>query len=225
MNDETIKEIAATAGKGIEASQQMGTFIGRFVSGPMEQISGIWEDKLKYRRWENQLALMIKAQKKLQDLAIAPNRPIPMKAAIPLLEYASVEDDDSLQELWGNLLVNFSNAQSGVSLELAYVEILKSISPLEARILQVVYSLPLEKSMHNRVSTYKLPESAHTFPEKMTEKDETPEPAMNICLALANLDRLGCLNLGRTWGGGQSFTHINTTHLGHHFVQACTLKT
>lgn len=223
--DESVKEIAATTGKAIDLAKDMGIFLGRFISGPLEQRMGIWEDKLKYRRWEAQISLISKANKKMEELGIVPNRSLPLKIAIPLLEYASVEETEDLQTLWANLLINYGNNASGVKQELVYIEILKSLSPLEAKILQTVYSLPFKEALHNGVPTKNLPEYATVFPENRSGEDEDiSDPLPEIVAALANLDRLGCISITRSMGGGQLFYGLNATMLGRIFVESCTLK-
>ena len=108
----------------------------KFIGGPLEQATGIFEDKLKYLRWERRVRLMQRAEVFLQESGLAtPTRPIPMKFAIPLFQGASLEDDDELQDRWAVLLVNAANAASGIELKRAYVDILEQISPLEAKIL------------------------------------------------------------------------------------------
>ena len=108
--EETAKaaqEIAKTAGKVVEAGERFGAFISKYIRGPLEQGIGIFEDKLKYMRWERQLRLMQRANELIRiSGSTAPSRPIPIKLAVPLLQAASMEDDDYLQDMWAKLLVN-----------------------------------------------------------------------------------------------------------------------
>jgi hypothetical protein len=46
-----------------------------------------------------------RAQEMLEDAGLQPG-PVPLKTLVPLLQYASLEDDKSLQERWANLLAN-----------------------------------------------------------------------------------------------------------------------
>ena len=218
------QEIAKTGGKAIDATRAAGGFIARFVAGPLEQGMGIFEDKLRYLRWERQLRLMRRAEEVLNSLGLdAPSRAVPLKIAIPLLQAASVEEDDGLQDKWVNLLVNAANSASGIEIRRAYIEILEQISPLEARILDVIYSLPFESIHHDGVVTCDLPNSAR--PEtKEDQATEPREPSDEIKLALANLARVGCLRQGSTWGGGENFRRVNPTLLGKSFVDACRVR-
>jgi hypothetical protein len=146
-----------------------------------------------------------------------------LKLAIPLFEAASLEDDDYLQDLWVRLLVNAANADSHINLQRAYIEILEQITPLEALILQRIYSLPYEDIRHHGVELGKLPHEA------VAGKDdgkvmELPEPSEEVQLALANLSRLGCISIQRSMGGGEIYKKVNPTLLGKSFIEACTLQ-
>ena len=215
-------QIAETTGKAIDAAREAGGFISKFVAGPLEQGMGIFEDRLRYMRWERQLRLMRRSEEVLRELGLpAPTRAVPLKIAIPLLQSASMEDEDELQDRWVNLLVNAANAESGIDIQRSYIEILSQISSLEARILDAVYSLPFESTLHNGVATANLPQYASVAPEDLRNE---PEPSALVQLAIANLARLGCLKPGLTMGGGEYFSKVNPTYLGRSFVRACRIR-
>ena len=111
-------QIAKTTEKALDAAREAGGFISRFVAGPLEQGMGIFEDRLRYMRWERQLRLMRRSEEVLRDLGLsAPTRAVPLKIAIPLLQSASMEDEDELQDRWVNLLVNAADAESGIDIQ------------------------------------------------------------------------------------------------------------
>lgn len=218
-------EVAKTAGQVVDATTQLGGFVAKYIGGPLAQASGIVEDKLKYMRWENQVDLMLRAEAKLTSVGLtSPNRAIPMKLAVPLLQAASLEDDSSLRDLWANLLVNGANSDSGIDLRRAYISILENLTRAEAVILEKVYSLPFETIQHDGAFTGYLPDRVIPAPNDWASDKSLPSPTQEVVLALANLARLGCVTLGRTWGGGEIFGSVNPTTLGRHFVAACTLQ-
>lgn len=218
-----VQEVAKASGKAIEAGQNFGGFIARFVAGSLEQGMGIFEDRLKYMRWERQVRLMQRANQLLKEIGLEkPTRAIPLKLAVPLLEAASLEDDDYLQDMWARLLVNAANGNSRVSLQRAYISILEQITPFEALILQKIYALPYDETRHNGVVVGNLPKSVAVGPEGAA--DELPEPTEDVTLALANLARVGCVVIQKSMGGGELFKEINPTLLGKTFVEACTLQ-
>ena len=226
MSDESAKavqEIAKTAGKAIDAGEKFGGFISRFISGSLEQGVGIFEDKLKYMRWERLQRLMRRAEEFMSNQGLeAPSKPIPLKLAVPLFQAASIEDDDSLQDMWARLLINSTSIESGIDLNRVYIDILERLTPLEARILERIYSPPFNETQRKRVVTGQLPDTAVI--EASLENKYLEQPRDEVKLALANLARLGCISLPTSWGGGEIFTSANPTIIGKSFVEACTLK-
>ena len=98
-----VQETAKATGKAIDASRDFGTFVARFIGGPLERASWIVEDKLRYMRWERQARLMKRAQEFLEDVGLSePTRAVSMKVAIPLFQAASLEEDDSLHRPSGS---------------------------------------------------------------------------------------------------------------------------
>lgn len=214
-----VQEVAKTAGKVVDAARETAGFIARFVSGPLEQGMGIFEDHLRYMRWERQSRLMQRAQEFLRVGGLsAPTRPVPLKLLIPIMQGASLEEDDDLQDRWAALLVNAANANFRNEVRRSYAAILEQLTPLDARLLDVLYSLPFEQSQHDGIATAKLPKYARIKEEK---EHEFPLPSEEIVISLSNLARLGCLRPGMTWGGGESFGRVNPTVAGKAFVEAC----
>jgi len=221
------KKVAETTSKALGTVEKFGNYVSKYTSGSFEQISGMFEDKLRYIRWERQERLFLRAQKFLKDEGIdEPNKPMPLKYIVPLLQAASLEDNDQLQDLWAKLLVNFSVVHSSIEATRTYIDILERISPLEAEVINAIYLNPYDAMHHNGVGTQKLPTVADALPDKMNEdarKATEVEPSNEIKLALANLDRLGVLLVGRSMCGWQLFGSINPTLLGKSFYNACTL--
>ncbi|MDB5531751.1 MAG: hypothetical protein JWO28_66 [Hyphomicrobiales bacterium] len=222
-----VGEVAKTAGKGIEATRELGGFVARFISGSLDQASGIVEDKLRYYRWERQQRLMLRAEEFMRQQGLpAPTRPVALKFAIPLLEAASMEDDDYLQDMWAKLLVNAGDARSESDIRRAYVDILESITPLEARILEAIYTHdfdfgPTADRRVLKVSTHELPSAAEIA--TYDAPHDAPPPADDVALGLENLIRLGCLDRTSNWEGIPSILMVQATLLGQAFVRACTL--
>lgn len=215
------QEVAKTASNAIDAIREFGGYISKFISGPIEQSCGILEDKLRYIRWERQVSLIEKSKELMKKKGFAaPDVQMPIKNAIPLFEYATLEEDDDLQALWANLLVNGTNSSSGVVLERSFIEILGQLSHLEAKILQAIYGLPFERTQHTGVLTHSLPERAVIAEENIEEP--LSEPNQHVKIALANLVRIGCLKFASSYGGGEIFSQVNPTFMGKEFVRACS---
>lgn len=159
--------------------------------------------------------------RKQQGLPL-PDRPIPLKHAVPLLFHATLEEDDNLQDMWARLLINGTNESTGINIERSFIEILAQISFLEARILQAIYDLPFDKARHKGVVTTELPELATIAEDKPSTTYN--EPAHEVKLSLSNLGRIGCIKFPLSWGGGEIFSQVNPTLVGKEFIKACTFK-
>jgi hypothetical protein len=214
-----IQEVARTTGKGIDAAREVGGFIAPFIKGSLEQGLGIFEDKLKYMRWERQIRLMERAQNFLNERGMkGPTRAIPMNFAIPLLQAASMEEDNYLQDRWAALLVNAADASSEVQIRRSYISILEDLSPLDALILDKVYHASTRAGKID-VFTGHLPDEALADDPKDNFK-----PSPEIQISLLNLHRLGCLTSGGGFFGppsGVDVSRVHITALGKAFVEAC----
>ena len=230
MNEEisesakAIKEVAKTSGKALDVGEKFCGFISKHIDGSLQQACGIFEDKLKYMRWENQMKLMLKYQEflKLHGFEKTPIKPLPLKLAIPLLQAASLEDDDYLQDLWAKLLVNSVAENSGFDLKRMYIDILEKLTSFDVRILERIYSIPFQEALHFGVLTGYLPEDTEVCGRN---KEAKKEPSEEVKLSLLNLARLDCIFISRSWGGSQILTRVTHTLLGQKFIEACTLKT
>lgn len=211
------KEIAKATGKAIDAGRELGKFISKFIAGPLEQGIGIFEDKLKYMRWERQVSFMEMASKTLANRGLTvPNRTVPMKIAIPLFQATIVEDDDDLQSIWANLLVNAADKDSGVEVTRNFVSILQDISFVEVQILEKIYSIT--EAPDDAFWTRDLPERVLT--ERPVE--DIGGPKEEIALALSNLCRLGLLDSAILASGARSMIAVGQTVLGKKLYEACT---
>jgi hypothetical protein len=94
---------AKASNNAIEAGRELG----HFIRGPVGEVVGMLEDHLKVVRFERQVRLWDRVRNILTEKGMdGPTRKIPLKIALPLLENATLEEDDDLQEVWARLLVN-----------------------------------------------------------------------------------------------------------------------
>lgn len=211
MNDDikAVTEVAKTSGKAIDASRAFGGFISKFISGPLEQGMGIFEDKLKYMRWERQVAIMEKVNKKMAERGLdCPTQAVPLKITVPLLQAASMEEDDDLQELWANLLVNAADKDNGIEVHRSYINILEELTSNDASILDKIYSIDLEYDVEIHEDSLRL--------YKIFGREEA-------LLSLENLCRLRLLN-SVMWSKADMIKAVYQTRLGRYFHEACSSK-
>lgn len=216
---EVIKEVAHATGEGLEVANKLSSFIIDLTGGTFEQAMGMVEDKLKYMRWERQIRLITRSRELMREKGLEHvTRPLSFKLAVPLLQAASLEDDDYLQDLWAKLLANAVDDQK-VELRRTYIDILERLTPLEGRILEKIYSFPFDEIQHKSLVTNQLPDALTISEASKASALSNPE----IELALIDLAGMGCISPRMTWGGGESFSEIYPTLLGKNFYDACAI--
>jgi len=219
-----IQEVAKLGSKSLDTASEAGRFIARYTGGVLEEAIGIYYDKLKYLRWERSIRLMLRADKFLRDEGLlAPTRPLPLKIAMPLLQGATLEDDDYLQDLWAKLLVNAANASSGIDVTRSFITIMENLTPLDAHILETIYQARLS-SHGDGFWTAHLPD--HVSTSTPNAADDPVAPSREVQISLHNLIRLGCIVSAMAFPNGTSSVNcVYLTVLGEAFVAACSLKT
>jgi hypothetical protein len=98
------------------------------------EVGGSFGDSLKVWRLKRQVQLLgkVKSMTEGKDInSVAP------RLFFPILEAASIEADDVMQERWAALLAN--EAVNTDSVHPSFVEILKQMSPSDARLLDKLY--------------------------------------------------------------------------------------
>ena len=117
----------------------------RVLLGPATTEAGeLLADRIRFRRFRNQVRMLQTAQD-LLDAAGLKAKEVPLRTLVPLVERASLEEHPDLQRMWATLLANASQESIGTALQSVCIAVLSNISPLEAKILTVVYSDYLEK--------------------------------------------------------------------------------
>jgi hypothetical protein len=220
-----VQEMAKAAGKSIEAAQNLGGFIAKYLGAPLEQAIGIWYDKLKYRRWENQIVLCQKATNFLQARGIdSPTRVLELAFAIPLLEGASLADTEALQNRWAALLANAADASSP-EVRRAYVSILAEMTAFDVMILEQIHAadsifIPSKDRPHATVCTVLLPERTVVGDEFVIDP-YVQKVRPDVEVALINLARLALIDSEAAFGGLTTMHWVAMTELGRQFVAAC----
>lgn len=223
---ETSANKVSAFGASLQVSDGTATaiakFLGEAIGQPLADAVGYFGgDWLRVKRAENMAVLIDGARKRLRARGIEhPTTAIPVKFAVPLLEAASLEEDATLRSLWENLLANSLDGSRSVAPSRSYVDVLAQLSPVEARILETIYSQVAHpyKADTAYFSTAALPESAVMSPAD-TQSDP-PAPPADMLLPLSNLSRLNCLRGGTTWDGGEHYGFVFGTYFGAAFYRA-----
>ena len=225
MDNETVVSIAKATEAGLETAGKMidaSTKLGRVFKGPIVELVGILQDRLKFARWERQLAMFDKTQRIMAARGLkVPTRELPLNFVVPLLTSAVLEEDDELQEIWARLLVNAGNATTEMELRTAYVQILRGMSAFDvgnlAKLAEAALTAPKADQIY--VTTINLPYSSEVSPNTFPNGTAL---SREVGISVANLIRLGCVAAPSGFGGGVNFFHVVVTDLGLALYEACS---
>ena len=142
-----IVEGIEKVGDILKSSKKVGDFVAQVFGPLLEDSIGLVSDRLKYFRAEKLALLHQKTQKKLQESGITETVPVPPKVGIPLIENASLEEDDDLHTKWSNMLSNAMNPNNHQTITKIYVSILSEVNPLDIHILDKIYDTLLSKEL------------------------------------------------------------------------------
>jgi len=194
------------------------------IAGPAaEEVGLLLQDKVRIYRFRNQLKVLAKAQKMLDDAGVSPTS-VPLKTLLPLLNGAALEEEDDLSTKWAALLANAATPNSPLAIYPSFPHILSQLSPRDARVLDAIYDLALRLDLG---------------PGRWIERGGNRESIMQVMgmspeefdLVTDNLIRLGlCSGQGTKLSfidiKDQVFQlkdkgTISITQLGYEFVTAC----
>jgi hypothetical protein len=130
-----VQSVARFGDKALETSQKVGGFFARVFKEPIAEVSGMVTDKLRFVRWQRLVAMSDEVNKILEDRGVRETKSVPPKLALPIFEESSLEHDPSLQYLWNHLLANAMDPKFNGELRYGFVDMIKNITGIEAKIL------------------------------------------------------------------------------------------
>lgn len=136
-----LQEIAKTTGQAITVVDKVGSFFARIMKEPIDSTCGMLADTLKFKRWQRQISLIEKAERIIGEKHLNTDfRPVSPKLALPIFHNASIEDEESLHDLWAKLLVASLDPAMKTP-RTAFVEIITQLEPLDGRIMKGLFDL------------------------------------------------------------------------------------
>lgn len=132
------KDIAEAANVSVDAVAKLGGFVDNVFGNAIKNGLGLIGDKLAYYRLERAIELQHKVERRLKEKGINARKYVPVSFGLPVLEKASIEEDDGLQQLWANLLANSMDPKYEGKISRNFISILSDIEPIDARILDTV---------------------------------------------------------------------------------------
>lgn len=137
-----------------ESAETAKEFLFKIIGLPLEKTGEIISDlldvylgiKVKELRYKRMVDTILKTRQYLKDKGVDP-RIVPLKILHPLLESATLEDDENMQGKWASLLANAADPIQSDDIHSSYIEILKQLTPIEAKILDVYYTMYLDEKI------------------------------------------------------------------------------
>lgn len=212
-----VQETAKATQSLVEAGTGAGKFLAPYIREPLKLVSRLVEEKILYARAMNYLKFQERFEREVQAIGAENLGEIPLKFALAALEEGVLEEHDDLQDIWARLLANAADAQEQQCPRRAHISMLKDMTALDALVFETIYSVP-DTPTSKAIVTYELPKKAYGA-EQMTTK-EAPEPNEEIKISLSNLERIGVIAFGSSWGGAEIFRYANKTTAGRELMKA-----
>jgi hypothetical protein len=134
----------AKAGAMVAGAAIPFTGIVKSILGPAaEEIAERIRDEVRLYRFSKQVRLLKKAEAIAKAAGFVP-KAVPIKVLFPLLEGASLEDHEDLQDMWAALLANASNHVTADLVRPSFSDLLKIMTSDMAKMLNVTFDHALE---------------------------------------------------------------------------------
>lgn len=203
----------------IEASQEeVSKFLEKVIPNFVLEGGGILSDTVRFWRWKNQINI-IKKVKSIVENSKLDKKQVPLKILLPIMENASLEEEEIIQNKWANILANAITASKNITPN--YAEILKELSVLEVVILDKLFD------ESNKENDYEKRKQLQFSKQKISEIFKLSSEQAD--LIIENLYRLNLCQApaGHGIAVGQYKFALRTTEVfefttfGYYFVQAC----
>ncbi len=144
-----------------EAGGKIADLINRLAGPLADELGMMLGDKMKVYRVKNWVRTIGKTARILRDAGVPANA-VPPRLFLPITEACSVEDNESLQEMWAGLLA--TAAQKSDSVPPSFIETLKQLTPAEAKYLDALFDS--EKRSHPHWKWGYMPIYHHSLTQK-----------------------------------------------------------
>jgi hypothetical protein len=140
------QEVSKTARAAIEVADKSRAFLYKVIGQPLEDaVQSFVGEPLRLfamrKSIERRMRFIDRYNHLIQKRHLEGRLvPVPLKIALPAIEHATLETDDSLQDLWVNLLLSAGDPAERGNSRTGFVDILKQLEPLDANILSLAYA-------------------------------------------------------------------------------------
>jgi Abortive infection alpha len=170
--------------KAIPLTERIGKFIGTIIGPAASELGGLLGDQMKAWRAANLERIERKWADKINQRGVSSEviRQIPFRESILLIDAASQEDDDDVQELWARLIANATRVDVQNDIKKMHIDLLKSLNGLEACVLIAIFSWNDDGNFTDKATRKKWKAAMRRWPALKSEE-------LRVCMQ--NLQRLG----------------------------------
>lgn len=188
MENKELNIKSSTIEKGLDLAKD---FLGKLISPTVEEVGLLLSDNIKLYRFKNQVKILLKAKKYVEDKNIK-LKEIPTKILVPLLENASLEDNEDIQDKWAAMIANFANSKNNLQNQI-FPYLLSQISIEEYDELKYLQQreIAFEKKYHDIL---KLPQNS--WERNKALKDYEREKIEGHYLTLEEYEKANLVRLG-----------------------------
>jgi hypothetical protein len=247
MPDDAELVKAGTQGIVEGAMKPFSDLIEKLFGPAAEEAGLMFKDSVQHFRVKRQVRLFQRTREMLADAKIEPAR-VSLKLLSPIIENASNEEDDDLQDIWANLLANAADSEERNGVYPSFPAILKELTAQDAKFLDALFgtALVMAKGVRGAIKAEDVkftPEmlravhkslrfTRHTNREDpngpMSKLESAQAEARAIRLSLDTFERQGIVvkvyEVPIREGGRNTFAlgmAYSFTSLGASFVMAC----
>lgn len=170
MGELKVNVTSTAIEKGLDSAKG---FLDKLIMPSVEEVGLLMKDKVAAWRLSNQIKILNKAQEKCVENNISP-KAISLKILCPYLEYASLEEDEYMQDKWANLLTNLVDSEQNIENNI-FPYILSQISKNEYEILIYTKNLVAQNLNFNKEALDSINNDMNELAEIVAKKKASGE--------------------------------------------------
>lgn len=208
MTELNIK--SSTVEKGLDLAKD---FIQSVIKPSMDEVGELFADKVKLWRVKNQIRNIEKVKAIVEKEGIT-TKAINMKVLFPYFDAVALEDDETLQDMWANLFVNYIDSENNLTTHV-YPGILSQLSTEDINILSTFFKVGISGN-DNNIDT-ELPVNINTIDNLMRL-----ELISSNAISLGNHEIIHVDYSRRETTLNSTLNSYHISRFGHDFYLACT---
>lgn len=204
--DEPSSDVARSLPEAIEP--ELSRFMGTIAGTTAFELGELIAAEVRFWRFKRSVKHAQKTKAILDEAGMEPHA-VPFRTLVPLLEKASLEDDEALTDRWAALLANAAGGQ--LEVPPSFPGVLGELEPVEAAMLDYIYDSAMTVAPVARRAVAL---------SRDTLSNAFSLPEARVIYHTDNLFRLRLVGPGSDTVGEET-RRVTLTEFGRAFVRAC----